>query len=884
MLKKSNNKLQENAILIQIVLTWEACVNMKEFQKFERIGTKPHRSYYIPFALQDDICNTYEIIDRASSSRFLLLDGMWQIRQHNHVEDFELKETMETTIPVPSCVQLHGYDRIQYLNTRYPIPVTFPHLPYDNPCWHYRRNFHLEKEEGESYYLNLEGVDSAFYLYINGEYKGYSQISHATSEFDITELIVSGENTIDILVLKWCVSTYLECQDKFRFSGIFRSVYLLKRPKEHITDYKIETILDGADGVLIFRNESPISILLSMEQNEISVAVGESAEIIIKDVKTWTAEEPFLYTLTLCANGEKIVERVGFRQVTIDGKVFKINGQPVKLKGVNRHDFHCETGATVRLEDMVHDIQLMKELYVNAVRTSHYPNSPEFYLLCDVYGLYVMDEADLEMHGASVCEGKHSDESWSFFAENDFFAPGITDRHRALVERDKNRSCVIIWSLGNESSFGKAFFEGAAYIRERDNTRPIHYEGLNGAEAKYHQSEYVDMWSMMYPSLEHLQEVLTSGETRPCVLCEYTHAMGNSSGDIAAYWDLIYNNEQMMGAFVWEWADHGIKTEKGFLYGGDFGEVEHDGNFCIDGILTPDRKLKSSALEMKAVYSGKTTSELSDVEVPSYDGRKAERITIEVNEHTGELTSLKADGKEILMTPMRLNIIRYIDNDRNLLPKWNGRYRLNECKPQILSFEKDEKIYRFKGVLAANCLLPALQFELIYEVNENALDVKISYELADYIEELPRVGIEFGVDKKYENFSYIGYGPTESYVDKHVACEYGYYESTADENYDKHYIRPQESGSHYRCQYLEISDLFVLTAEKPFSCSVNPYTTKQLCEILHAFELEKNDFVNVCIDLAMRGVGSHSCGPVLPLDCEIPRKGENTFRFSFIAQ
>ena len=856
---------------------------MREYERFDRIGTTPHRSYYIPFAPKDTVRTKHSILDRTSSSRFTSLDGVWQIKQIDHVEDFNINEMLDETIPVPSCVQMHGYDHIQYLNTRYPFPVMLPHLPYENPCWHYRRTFNLNKKANEKYYINFEGVDSSFYLYINGQFKGYSQISHATSEFDITDIAVNGENTIDVLVLKWCISTYLECQDKFRFSGIFRNVYMLTRPEKHITDYKIETKISGEDGVFTFINESEIDVKVVIEGDSIVVPANMKTEIIVPKVKLWSAEEPNLYTVELHANNEKIIESVGFREITIDGKVFKINGKPVKLKGVNRHDFHCETAATVSLEDLAKDIHLMKELNVNAVRTSHYPNSPEFYMLCDTFGIYVMDEADVEMHGACTRDGRYENDLWKEYAENDFFSPGITDRHTALVERDKNRPSVIIWSLGNESSFGKAFFGGANYIKRRDNTRPVHYEGLQNADPKYYYTELVDMVSMMYPSFQKIRDDVLDNEkeNRPFVLCEYTHAMGNSCGDIAEYWEMIYNNEQMMGAFVWEWADHGIKTEMGFLYGGDFKEPEHDGNFCADGLLTPDRKIKSNALEMMAVYGGKTQSEVCDVEIPASTYKFSSAIDIVVNEHTGEITSIKADGKEVLRTPVHFNITRYTDNDRDLIPHWIDRCHLDACKPHIFSCEKTENSYKFKGVLAANCLIPAAEFELMYEVTGNQLTASIEYKLADYVENFPRFGIEFGVDKARGNFSYVGYGPTESYVDKHVACEYGYYVSSAEENYDRQYIRPQESGSHYACKYLAVKDLFKVTAERPFSFSVNPFTTAQLREALHSFELEENDFVNVCIDLAMRGVGSKSCGPDLPSYYEIPKTYKNTFKFTF---
>ena len=502
---------------------------MKEYESFERIGVEPHRSYYIPFDPNDKIKNKFGIIDRRSSSRFVSLDGVWQIKQHNHVSEVDIHEALTETIPVPACVQLHGYDHIQYLNHRYPFPVTLPHIPNVNPCWHYRRTFNLEKKEGEKYYLNFEGVDSAFYLYVNGIQKGYSQISHATSEFDITDLVVNGENTLDVVVLKWCVSTYLECQDKFRFSGIFRNVYLLKRPEKHITDYRFITELDGKDGVLTFFNESKIAITVGFKQTKTVVPAKKSVEFRVKNVRQWSAENPELYTLKLETEGELIIDKVGFRQVTIEDKVFKINGNAVKLKGVNRHDFNCKTGATVTLTDIMEDIKLMKELNVNAVRTSHYPNMPEFYKLCDFYGLYIMDEADLEMHGAALRYGGYDHEPWSEYAENEFFTDGITDRHIALVERDKNRACVIMWSLGNESSFGKAFFEGVKYIRKRDKTRPVHYENLQEADKKYYYTDLVDVVSMMYPSVERIKEEVLNNpkETRPFVLCEYTHAMGD---------------------------------------------------------------------------------------------------------------------------------------------------------------------------------------------------------------------------------------------------------------------------------------------------------------------------------------------------------------------
>ena len=856
---------------------------MKEYESFERMGVEPHRSYYIPFAENDEVKTRYGIVDRTKSSRFTSLDGVWQIKRHENVEQADINETLTQTIPVPSCVQLHGFDQIQYINSRYPFPVLLPHIPYDNPCWHYRRQFTLSKKAGEKYYLNFEGVDSAFYLYINGTYKGYSQISHATSEFDVTDLVVNGENTVDVVVLKWCISSYLECQDKFRFSGIFRNVYLLTRPENHITDYRIITGFSGADGVLTFINESKVDIRLVFNRKKAFVKAGKRVELCVKNAQKWTAETPKLYTLEIYAEGEKIIEKVGFREVSIDGKVFKLNGEAIKLKGVNRHDFNCQTGATVTVKNLVEDLKLMKFLNVNAVRTSHYPNMPEFYQLCDRFGIYVMDECDLESHGSCACEGGYSLQPWQRYADNMIFSEGILDRDKALVERDKNRPCVLIWSLGNESSFGKAFIAGAKYVKKRDRTRPVHYENIVVADKKYYFTKYVDMWSRMYASLETIRDTVLNNpkETRPFVLCEYTHAMGNSCGDIAAYWDCIYNNEQCMGGFVWEWADHAIKTKDGFKYGGDFGETEHDGNFCCDGLVSTDRKIKSAALEMKAVYGGKTKSEKKAVSIAEIKQNTQKEVAIAVDERTGALTSITVDGTEILRSDLHVNFTRYIDNDRLDVERWNTVCNYNGSKSYALSCKKLENGYAFECAIASNTREPVIRYNVAYKVEKGALIVETDYECADYAGVPPRFGLEFAVDKKYAEFSYVGFGPTESYIDKNVACEYDYYESNAESNYDKNYVRPQESGSHYATEYVNIKDLLTVTAESPFSFSINPYTTAQLRDTLHAYELPRSEIVNVCLDLAMRGIGSHSCGPALDAKYAIPKKAKNVFKLTF---
>lgn len=521
----------------------------------------------------------------------------------------------------------------------------------------------------------------------------------------------------------------------------------------------------------------------------------------------------------------------------------------------------------------------MKELNVNAIRTSHYPDMPEFYQLCDYYGFYIVDECDLETHGAATRQGGYDLKLWNEFAENKLFEEGILDRCAALVERDKNRPCVIMWSLGNESSFGKAFFKGAAYIRNRDS-RPVHYEGLQNAPKKYYYSKYVDVVSAMYPTLDWIKkEVLNNEkETRPFVLCEYSHAMGNSCGDLAQYWELIYNHPQMMGAFVWEWADHAIKTKKGWCYGGDFGEDVHDGNFCCDGLLTPDRKLKSSALEMKAVYGGKLKSEIKSIAIPVDTPTKKE-VKIVFNADTGGVNSIEVAGKELLITPLQLNILRYTDNERLNLAEY-ALFDMRHSKPMTYFSQQTEKGCVFEGGIASNCNDPSVYYTLTYEKIAGGLKIKLKYKLADYVKRIPRIGFEMALPKEYANFSYVGFGPYESYIDKNCLCEYGYYTSTAEKNY-VNYIRPQENGSHYHTEYLKIDGAFSLTAEKPFSFSVLPFTSEQLFDCTHAYALKRKGIVNVCIDLSMRGVGTHSCGPELAKEFEVPREGENVFTLIF---
>ena len=565
------------------------------------------RAYYVPFAKGDE-----KSYNRKDSSRFVSLNGVWGIEPYESpydAGDFWTK-TCSMQITVPSCVQYFGMDNFQYTNWRYPFPYEPPLVPQKNPCYHYTRTFVYEKTDNERLYFVSEGVDSCFYLYINGAFVGFSQISHKLGEFDITPFVHSGENKIDILVLKWCKGSYLEDQDKWRFTGIFRDVYLLKRSAKHITDYRILTKIDGKDGLVCFAPKDGLETVVCLN-GERKTTQGQPIEFRIENADLWSAETPRLYELTIECNGEIIYERVGIRTSEVKDGVFLINGKPVKLYGVNRHDFHPEKGAAVSEEDIKADLLLMKRLNVNAIRTSHYPSAPYLYALCDEMGFYVMSESDLECHGAHTGWNPKKDVANNVIgsiAENPLFADSFLERQMFNVENNKNHACVVIWSLGNESGFGQNFLDVIPAIRAIDD-RPLHYEGAWRYPDRFTKDDYhawdLDMASRMYEDVPWVQDVFLADEKekRPLVFCEYQHAMGNGPGGFKEYIELFESNPRMMGGFVWEWADHGVsyggKTER---YGGDFGEIVHDGNFCIDGIVTADRRLKAGSLQMQYFY------------------------------------------------------------------------------------------------------------------------------------------------------------------------------------------------------------------------------------------------------------------------------------------
>lgn len=563
---------------------------MRHYENPELIqeNCEPQRAYYIP----------YDSIEKAlkgkkeESAFYQPLNGEWKFRYFERDIDVPDTITEWDTIMVPSNWQMCGYDIPYYTNVNYPYPVDPPYVPDDNPCGVYCLDVDISADwyERETY-LILEGVSSCFYLYVNDAYVGFSSVSHMQSELNLTPYLQKGTNRIMIKVLKWCAGSYLEDQDFFRLSGIFRDVYLLSRAKGHIHDIEIKTDrrnLTCSTNYTLYNGTAPI--------DNLSCPVE------------WNAENPYLYTLIVEQAGEYIPFKVGFRDIRVSEKrELLVNGTAVKLKGINHHDTHPEKGYAMSEEDLRFDLKQMKKLNINTIRTSHYPPTPFFLSLCDEMGFYVIDETDLETHGFCTCH-----EGNGYDIENPFWLCNRTEWQKAfvhrvsrMIERDKNHPCIIMWSMGNESGYGKNHAAMIEWTKNRDSSRLIHYEGAFLVK----DNCGVDVVSRMYTGYDELDDFIHKpGETRPYFLCEYSHAMGNGPGDVMDYWEKIYENPSFIGGCIWEWADHAVLQNDTYRYGGDFGEETHDNNFCCDGLVFPDRSLKAGSLNAKAVYQNIKTS------------------------------------------------------------------------------------------------------------------------------------------------------------------------------------------------------------------------------------------------------------------------------------
>ena len=989
-------------------------------------NTMPARAYFIPASKRMD--NLVE--HREESDRMQLLNGTWKFQYFNSIYDvqepfFEKDYDTENfdEIQVPSVWQMAGYDTHQYTNIRYPFPFDPPYVPQDIPCGTYAHTFVYHKDENApKAFLNFEGVDSCFYVWINGSYVGYSQVSHMTSEFDITDLLRDGENSIAVLVMKWCDGSYLEDQDKFRMSGIFRDVYILKRPKQAISDYHIKTRIEDmlAKVEIEMKFYSPLNVKISIEdRNGAVVALGSIAEegtavLEIASPELWNTENPYLYKLILETENEVIVDHIALRKIEIKDQVIYLNGQKIKFRGVNRHDSDPVTGFTINPEQITTDLTLMKQHNFNAIRSSHYPNAPFFYEMCDKYGFMVIDEADIEAHGPFMIYRKEDTDYNRFkrwnekIADDPVWEEAIVDRVKLMVERDKNRFCIVMWSMGNESAYGCNFEKALEWTKNFDPDRITQYESARyrNYDETYDYSN-LDVYSRMYPALSEIQEYLDKDGSKPFLLVEYCHSMGNGPGDFEDYFQMIQDNDKMCGGFVWEWCDHAIAhgtAENGktiYAYGGDHGEEIHDGNFCMDGLVYPDRTVHTGLLEYKNVYrparvisynkesgelvlhnymdfddlkdyvkisyeltqdglviskgilpefsvaphgEGKTNLKINvpengkcylkliyhlkkelplldedhilgfdEIEVSKEDTKcklaekwipktvvdselqvnendtqihiKGREFAYTIDKRTALFTEMKFAGREYLNHPMELNIWRApTDNDMYIKSEWKKAHYdkayTRAYTTEVVQGKHGVKITSHASVVAET-VQKILDVTITWKIEAaGKIDADIAVTKDDEFPDLPRFGVRMFLDKKLSAVRYFGMGPQESYCDKHQAASHGLYRADVGDLHED-YIRPQENGSHYDCEYVELNNSrygIVASAEKAFSFNASYYTQEELEKKTHNYELTESDSVVFCVDYALNGIGSNSCGPVV---LEQYRFDDVLFRFQF---
>ena len=972
-------------------------------------NTMPARAYYIPASKKmDDL-----IEHRETSDRFQLLDKNWKFQYFESIYDVKDRffETGYDTsgfedLNVLHAWQLFGHDVPQYTNIRYPFPFDPPYVPQDIPCGAYVEIFtYHTDEQAPMAYLNFEGVDSCFYVWLNGRYLGYSQVSHMTSEFDVTDFLKEGENTLAVLVLKWCDGSYLEDQDKFRMSGIFRDVYLLKRPEHVVWDYHVTTELgaDHADVTVAFDFNAPVDTEVVIENREgARIAQGKISEDGTLDFEIchpvlWNTENPYLYTLIIRTKAETIVDHIGLRQIEVRDKCVYFNGQKIKFRGVNRHDSDPITGFTISVEQIRQDLMLMKQHNFNAIRSSHYPNAPFFYQMCDKYGFMVIDEADIEAHGPVMLYRKvDTDENrfdrWNEqIADDPMWETSIVDRVQLMVQRDKNRPSIVMWSMGNESAYGCNFEQALAWTKVFDPSRLTQYESARYRKSgKIYEYGNIDLYSRMYPSLDEIREYLQKDSSKPFLLVEYCHSMGNGPGDFEDYFQIIQKFDWMCGGFVWEWCDHAVahgKTENGktiYYYGGDHGEEIHDGNFCMDGLVYPDRTPHTGLLEYKNVYrparvvsydqksqelvlhnyldfddlkdyvtigyevtqdgltvdrgtlapfsvaphsegrtklavsvpaKGKVYLKISyylkkqvpllatgwelgfdDFLLSNQDGRNQQKlawleedrneqdisvqecntaVTLQGNDfcyvlskRSGLFEQIRFAGKDYLDHPMQLNIWRApTDNDMYIKKLWKDAHfdsaYSRAYQMEITQNEKGVSIKARIGVVA-DTVQKILEGTILWEIDgTGTIHADMLMEKDPEFPVLPRFGIRLFLEKGMEEVAYFGMGPQESYRDKHQGSYHGLFRAKVAELHED-YIRPQENGSHFDCDYVQAEGArYGLTAvsDDTFSFQASEYTQEELERCAHNYELEKSGSTVLCIDYAQNGIDSNSCGP-----------------------
>lgn len=781
-----------------------------ENHQVDGINRMPARAHFLTFpnrekALLGSNRYTHAFKNLNGVWKFMFLDAPEYSPEGFYESGFDTASMDDIT--VPGNWQLQGYGKMHYSDLWYNFPINPPYVPTENPTGIYKRTFYVENSfAGKQIIIRFCGVDSAYHLWINGQEVGYSKGARNEAEFDITDLVrVGEENDITVRVYQWSDGTYLEDQDMWWESGIFRDVELIGVPKNGINDYKVEADLNDTytDGLLSvnasLRSEEPVQVTFELlDAQGVSVlketVASEGNKVAfkatVKEAEHWTAETPYLYKMLMTVEKdgeviEVIPQNVGFRNIRLNGDTFLVNGVAIKFKGMNRHDYKPRNGRVVAKEEIEKDIILMKQFNVNAIRTCHYPDSYYLYDLCDQYGMYVIDETDLECHGFELTG------NYSWISDDPTWELAYVSRMVRMIERDKNYPCILMWSLGNESSSGCNFFKMTEVAHQMDSTRLVHYEGD-------FDMEYADVYSTMYTWLENpekpfLMKDIIENSKHPHLLCEYCHAMGNGPGNLKEYQDLFYAHDKLQGGFIWEWFDHGIETytedgEKYYRYGGDFGDDPSNKDFCIDGMLMPDRTPSPGLYEYKKVVEPITTTEVD----------------------------------------LENGVVRLL-----------SRYDFADLN----------------------------QFRMVYNIMEDDVMISVSGVPAGKLgcapDMFPRIGVTMHLDESMENVRYFGRGPRENYSDSKEAGLMGVYENTVDGLFTN-YVVPQANGNHMDCKWVSLTNDrgmgLVASTEDSFNFSASFYEEKDLDDAKHTCDLVKRDYVVFNIDYKQNALGSYSCG------------------------
>ncbi|WP_106832025.1 glycoside hydrolase family 2 TIM barrel-domain containing protein [Parabacteroides pacaensis] len=1002
-----------------------------ENEKIFAVNKEPGHVTYVPYPSVESLKNSpayRKAWVRTNSPRYQLLNGNWKfnwVKQPSerpvnfYKPGYDVSSWVE--IPVPSNWEMHGYGTPIYTNITYPHrnypPFILPQKGYTcekepNPVGSYRRDFTIPADwKGSEIFIHFDGVYSAMYLWVNGKKVGYSQGANNDAEFNITNYVKPGNNVLAVEVYRWCDGSYLEDQDMFRLSGIHRDVYLLSRPKLHLRDYYLTTDFEGDDlskatlnvrshvrnlGGTVNAAEVEI-ILLDNKGNQVATASEN-----IKDIKKgkeavnttpltvnrpelWSAETPNLYTVILNLkdkNGqvlETLSSEYGFRKIEIKNKRVYVNNQQVFFKGADRHDIHPQYGKAIPVESMIQDILLFKRYNLNTIRTSHYPNDAKMYALHDYYGLYVMDEADVECHGNHSISDK---ESW---------LPAFEDRMVRMIERDKNHPSVIFWSMGNECGAGRNF-DAVYKVAKSMDSRPVHYEGKN---------DVADIDSHMYPSIENLKGYDRAKRDKPYFLCEYAHAMGNAIGNLDEYWDYMENeSERLIGGCIWDWVDQGInrygESPERYYYGGSFGDRPNDHDFCCNGIVTPDRKVTPKLLEVKKVYqyiklkpvdlpNGKIRVQnryaflnlnnfllnwevLKDgilvdagkmvlgnvapgkdieLELPykkTFDGGSEYFLNLSVqlrepciwanaghevaseqmaltqrvavpevavnfpdtfkveeegnttgfrskgffiafNEETGDLTSLRYAGKDMIYNKKGFNFnwYRSINNDkRQFLPTTIKKdaftwHVLEDRKSVLVEVRQTAEVGKGNRIVT-------VPYKIVYFIYANGtVDMVVTF-TTDEKFNLPRLGLVASLNPELEELTWYGRGPMENYWDRKNAAYVGLYKNTVS-GMEEAYVRSQTMGNRDDARWLSLTDQsgkgIKVTSKDKLNFSALHYTDQDLWDVDYGHDLDRvrRAEVILSLDCIQRGLGNASCGPQPRPHYEI-QKGK-TYDYSF---